>query len=36
MVRKIVFALLLAVQFAVVADMASAFPPLPCYPYCVK
>lgn len=36
MVRKIVFALLLTVQFAVVANMASALPPFPCYPYCVK
>ena len=34
MVRKIVFALLLVVQFSVIANMASAVPPLPCAPDC--
>jgi hypothetical protein len=33
MVRKIVFALLLALQFAAVANLASALPPFPgCFP----
>lgn len=33
MVRKIVFALLLALQFSVIANMASAsVPPPSCYP----
>jgi hypothetical protein len=33
MVRKIVFAFLLALQFSVVADLASAYSPAPgCYP----
>jgi len=36
MVRKIVIALFLTLQFTVIAEMASAFPPLPCYPYCIK
>ncbi len=33
MVRKVMFILLVALQFAVVANMASAFPPFPC-PMC--
>jgi hypothetical protein len=37
MVRKIVFALLLAFQFSVVANMASAYVPLPgCLPCALK
>ena len=32
MVRKIVFAMLLALQCAVVADVASAYPPPTCFP----
>jgi hypothetical protein len=33
MIRKVVFALLLALQFSVVAEMASAYIPAPgCYP----
>jgi hypothetical protein len=32
MVRKVVFALLLALQFSVIANMASAYPPPSCYP----
>ena len=32
MVRKVVFALLLALQFSVVANMASAYIPPSCYP----
>jgi hypothetical protein len=33
MVRKLVFALLLTLQFAVIADLASAYVPFPsCYP----
>jgi hypothetical protein len=32
MVRKVVFALLLAVQFSVVANMASAYIPPSCLP----
>ncbi len=32
MVRKVVFALLLALQFSVIANMASAYPPPSCLP----
>lgn len=32
MVRKVVFALLLAVQFSVIANMASAYVPPSCFP----
>jgi hypothetical protein len=33
MVRKVLFAVLLAMQFTVVADLASAYAPSPtCYP----